>query len=247
MKASQRQLLYPKGLLEAFSQSIGLRVNYAKSGLVPLNMTTEKAEIMAGVFGCKIQELPFTYLGMLMGTIKPRVEHYAPLMNRVERQLTSTSSMLTHAGQLQLVNSVLSTSLTFTMCSVVVPVVVHEYFDRARRHCMWRNSDSKAKSKPLVDWRKCTKPRRKGGMGIINLRCQNKALLIKHLDKFYNKKNIPWVNQIWNTHYSNWDIPHVATHRLSFWWRDVLKMADLFRGIATCKVGDGSTVMFWSN
>jgi hypothetical protein len=42
-----------------------------------------------------------------MGTTKPRVEHFTPLMNRVERQLTSISNMLTYAGKLQLVNSVL--------------------------------------------------------------------------------------------------------------------------------------------
>jgi hypothetical protein len=34
-------------------------------------------------------------LGLPMGTTKPRVEHFAPLMNRVERQLTTISSMLT--------------------------------------------------------------------------------------------------------------------------------------------------------
>jgi hypothetical protein len=45
--------------------------------------------------------------------------------------------------------------------------------------------------KPLVAWKKCSKPKRKGGLGIINLRSQNKALLLKHLDKFYNKKKHP--------------------------------------------------------
>jgi hypothetical protein len=50
----------------------------------------------------------------------------------------------------------------------------------------------------------------KRGRGIL-------ALLLKHLDKFYNKKNIPWVNLIWNTHYSNGEIPHVTRDRGSFW------------------------------
>jgi hypothetical protein len=36
---------------------------------------------------------------------------------------------------------------------------------------------------------------------VINLRSQNTALLVKHLDKFYNRRNIPWVNLIWNTYY----------------------------------------------
>jgi hypothetical protein len=84
-------------------------------------------------------------------------------------------------------------------------------------------------------------------MRVINLKSQNKALLIKHLDKFYNKKDIPWVNLIWNSHYSNGEILHASKENGSFWWREVLKLADLFRGIAPCKVGDGSTVLFWSD
>jgi hypothetical protein len=140
MRASQRELLCLKALLESFAQSTGLRVNYAKSCIVPLNMSDEKAEILAGVIGCKIQGMPFTYLGLPMGTTKPRLEHYPPLMIRVERQLTSISSMLTQADKLQLVNSVITSLPTYSMCSVQVPVAVHEYVDRARSHCMWRNS-----------------------------------------------------------------------------------------------------------
>jgi hypothetical protein len=48
----------------------------------------------------------------------------------------------------------------------------------------------------MVAWRKCTRPKRNGGVGVINLRSQNTALLLKNLDKFYNRRNIPWVNLI---------------------------------------------------
>jgi hypothetical protein len=170
LRASQRELLSLKALLETFAQSTGLRVNFSKSCLMPLNLTQEKAEILVGVFGCKIQGLPYTYLGIPMGTTKPRVEHYAPLMNRVERQLTSIFSMLTQAGKLQLVNSVFSSLPTFTMCYVQVPVAVLEYLDRARRYGMWNKSESNARSKPLVAWKKCTRPKKKGGLGIMRTR-----------------------------------------------------------------------------
>jgi hypothetical protein len=82
------------------------------------------------------------------------------------------------------------------MCFVAVPVAVLEDIKRARRHCMWRNFDCNVKSKPLEAWRKCTMPKKKGGLGIINLRSQNTARLLKHLDKFYNKRDIPWINLI---------------------------------------------------
>jgi hypothetical protein len=191
MKASQRELLCLKALLETYGQSIGLRVNYSKSGLVPLNMSEQHAEFMAVVFGCKIHGMPFPYLGLPMGSTKPRFEDFSPLMDRIERRLTSISSLLTHAEKLELVNSVLSSLPTYTMCSIMVPMEAHEHVDRARRNCMWRKSDSNGKSQPLVAWNKCTRPKKKGGMGIISLRRQNEALLFKHLDKFYNKKDIP--------------------------------------------------------
>jgi hypothetical protein len=213
--------------------------------MIPINLTAKKAEITTGVFGCKIQSMPFTYLGLSMGSTKPRVEHFAPLMNRAERQLTSTSSLLTYAGKLQLVNSVLSSLPTYTMCTVAVPIAVLEYYDRARRNCLWRKSEINAKNKPLVAWKKCTKPKKKGGLGIINLRSQNNALLIKHLDKFYNRKDKPWVRLIWNAHCPNGEVPHASKNKGSFWWRDVMKLVDLFRGIASCRIGDGSTVLFW--
>jgi len=159
----------------------------------------------------------------------------------------STTNFLSHAGRLELVNSVLSSLPTDAMCTLQLPISVIEYIDRARRHCLWRGSNSNAKMKPLVAWKKCSKPKRKGGLGIINLRSQNSALLLKHLDKFYNREEIPWVKLVWHAHYSNGDIPHATMDKGSFWWKDILKLCDLFRGITNCKLGDGSTVLFWSD
>ena len=42
----------------------------------------------------------------------------------------------------------------------------------------------------LVAWEIVMKPKEKGGLGVLNLRLQNDALLMKHLNKFYNRANI---------------------------------------------------------
>jgi hypothetical protein len=107
-------------------------VNFKKSCLVPLNLSPEKALQLAGVFGCKLESLPFTYLRLPMGTTKPRVDHFGFIMNKVERRLTATSNFLSHAGRLELVNSVLSSLPTYAMCSLQLPVAVLDYIDRAR-------------------------------------------------------------------------------------------------------------------
>lgn len=64
MKASQREIFCLKGLLQSFTKSTGLRVNYAKSQMIPLNLSHEQAINLANTFGCQIGTLPFTYLGL---------------------------------------------------------------------------------------------------------------------------------------------------------------------------------------
>jgi hypothetical protein len=59
------------------------------------------------------------------------------------------------------------------------------------------------------------KPKNKGGLGILNLELQNKALLLKQLHKFYMKADTPWVKLIWSL-YGN-SVPHAKSKRGSFW------------------------------
>jgi hypothetical protein len=90
------------------------------------------------------------------------------------------------------------------------------------------------------------KPKNKGGRGVRNLRVQNDALLLKQLAKFYNHHDIPWVNLIWTTYYSV-KVLHASTEVGSFWWKDVLRLNVLYRGIAKCSLCKGSTVTFWED
>ena len=39
----------------------------------------------------------------------------------------------------------------------------------------------------LAAWNLVQKPKNKGGLGVINLRIQNDALLLKHPHKFYSR------------------------------------------------------------
>ena len=90
------------------------------------------------------------------------------------------------------------------------------------------------------------KPKQKGGLGVLNLRLQNDALLLKQLHKFYSRQDIPWVQLIWNRYYTS-KIPHASVEVGSFWWKDLLRLNVLYRGIAKCYLGDGSIVTFWGD
>jgi hypothetical protein len=82
------------------------------------------------------------------------------------------------------------------MCTLKLPKGVINNIDRARKQCLWRGPDRNKKGGNLAAWPMVTKPKLKGGLNVINLNVQNDALLIKHLDKFYNKKDVPWVSLV---------------------------------------------------
>jgi hypothetical protein len=98
----------------------------------------------------------------------------------------------------------------------------------------------------LVAWETIQKPIEKGGLGVINLRLQNDALLLKHLHKFYNRESLPWVDLVWFKYYQN-KVPHTTRELGSFWWKDNLRLNGIYRGFSQCVIGDGVSACFWKD
>lgn len=90
MQADLEQLLLLQHILLQFHTSTGLKVNFQKSTLIPINIQPNRAEMLATIFGCQIGTLPFTYLGLPTGNSKPKIEEFLPLIQRIEKRLTSS-------------------------------------------------------------------------------------------------------------------------------------------------------------
>jgi hypothetical protein len=202
---------------------------------------------MAGVFGCSVGTYPFTYLGLPMGTTKPRVEHFAPLVCRIERRITTTASWLTMAGRATLVDMAISPIPIYTMCSIKMHAMNLRSVDRINKNGLWRGSDVAGKGKPLVGWENVTTPKDKGGLGLKNMSIMNDALLTKYLHKLYNKEDTLWVQLVWNTHYANGKSPHETRGKGSFWLKHLMKLSSIYRGIASATIGPGNSVLLWED
>jgi hypothetical protein len=96
---------------------------------------------------------------------------------------------------------------------------------------------------PLAAWKLVCEPKKKGGLGVIKLRVQNNALLLKNLDKKSSRANLPWVNLIWSQYYSNGRVPRTIK-RGSFWWRNILRLLTSYKGTAKAHFGTGETILF---
>jgi retron-type reverse transcriptase len=163
LKADAKQMVYLKALLNTFAQSTGLKVNYHKSNMIPINMDSERLNHFAATINCKTGTFPFTYLGLPLSITKPAMEHFIPMIQRVQHRLGGISDFLNYGGKLQLVKSVLSSLPIFFMCCFDVPITVKEQVIKYMRHCLWRkkNGDVQAKGSALISWKKLQDPRTK--------------------------------------------------------------------------------------
>src|SRR6185437_14339290 len=73
MEACTQQMAVLKAILQDFSNLTGLKVNFAKSLLVSINVDENRTNLLAQLFGCSVGTLPFTYLGLPLGITKPNV------------------------------------------------------------------------------------------------------------------------------------------------------------------------------
>lgn len=92
-QSSQLQVIHQ--LLDSYAQATSLKINFHKSQLIPINMADERTQELAGVLGCQVGTMPFTYLGLPMGTTRPTVQELMPLVDSVKRRLSSTAIWLT--------------------------------------------------------------------------------------------------------------------------------------------------------
>ena len=155
--------------------------------MIPINVFDNDIAALATALGCQIASMPFTYLDLPMGTTKPRMEDLTPLMDRVDRRHLAFSSFLSYSGHLEMINSVLTQTVTYAMCSTKLPVGVIENIDRARKQCPGEVMMQQTKEVVLQLGTWSRGPSKKGGLGVLNLRLQNDALLLKQLHKFYSK------------------------------------------------------------
>jgi hypothetical protein len=243
LPAQLEEIKVVKDTLIKFSKSTGLKINFNKSQMLPINVEKDLINQLAEEFGCQVGAMPFTYLGLPLGTTRPTIAELSPLVCRLERKLSASSSFLSQGARLQLIHSALASMPLHFLCTLSLPPGLTKQFDRILRQCLWRDKFDEPKQS-LAAWDMVCLPKSAGGLGVVNFQKQNAALLIKFLDKFYNNVEVPWVKLIWHAYYQD-KVPHDEKLCGSFWWRDVMKQVDNFRGVAQVTLGKGTSFLFW--
>ena len=116
--AKVEQVLHVRLLLLCFQAVTSLKVNVAKSEMVPIG-EVNNVQALAEILGCRVGALPMTYLGMPLGAPHKSPSIWNPILEKFERKLAGWKKLyLSKDGRLTLLKSTLSSLPTYFFISV---------------------------------------------------------------------------------------------------------------------------------
>jgi hypothetical protein len=206
-------------LLLCFENMSGLKINFAKSEVVVTGVTDWERPRVADALNCKLGSLPFTYLGLPVSDRPLSVADWNFLTEKVGHRVEPWQGLfLASAGRLELTNSCLSSLPLFAMGLYLLHDATHGVMNRHRSRFFWEGVGTKRKYH-MVDWATVCKPKAFGGLGILNTKSMNIALMIKWIWKIYQNSEGLWVDLIRAKYLGDNDLfsPEVPTKGSQFW------------------------------
>ncbi|XP_060216840.1 uncharacterized protein LOC132644271 [Lycium barbarum] len=246
-EAVEEQILVMRVIFIIFEAVSGLHINWGKSFIYPINEVTD-LESLAEKLGGKVGELPTTYLGMPLGAKSKSKGIWNGVVEKCEKRLTNWKSQyLSLGGRLTLVNSVLDALPSCMMSVFPAPVSVIKRIDALRRNFFWQGNEDKKKFH-LVNWKEVTVNKKEGGVGIRDMKMQNRSLMMKWLWKFATTDNMLWKEVISAKYGKNSWMTNVVTipYGCSV-WRTIRNLWPLVINRSSFKVGNGLKVSFWDD
>lgn len=132
--------------------------------------------------------------------------------------------MLSFAGRLTLVNSVLSCLPVYYLSLFRMLECIAKEFERIKAAFLLRGSDLKRKVH-LVKWEEVTTSIGQGGLGIRKIRVVNSCLLFKWWWRFAEETKTLWRRVIcskYNQEKCSWLLSCAASNRLPRLWSDII-------------------------
>jgi hypothetical protein len=140
------------------------------------------------------------------------------------RLLRWKGKLLNKTGRLTLVNSVLSSIVLHHMTVFPLSKWAIKQIDKIMRNFLWTGSEKARGGNSLVNWKRIQRPRKLGGLGILELNKFNQALRVRWQWLKWTDANKPW-GQMY--------IPQSRAEDA------------LFRACTAITVGNGQGTKFW--
>lgn len=214
-------------ILDIFGQASGLNINRAKCAVYPIRCDdVDLREVMTD-FQCQTLSFPCKYLGLPLHFKQPRRVDIQPLLDKMANRLPAwKGKFLNKAGRLKLLNSVLSSLPTYYLTIFAPKKWTIKSMDKIRRGFLWKGSEEASGGHSLVRWAKVKKPKKLGGLGVLDMELFSRALRLRWLWFQWVDPDRPWVGL---------EVPCNETDR------------QLFRASTRVIIGNGESARFWES
>ena len=237
-----------KSILIWFEQLSGMRINFHKSELIPMNVEPESVHNLAHLFSCPIGALPIKYLGVPLHYEKLSREDIQPLVDKMLKKMAGwRGKLLSYAGRLVLIKSCLASIPVYLLSFIKFPKwairVIHSHLG----NCLWDDSPTTRKFH-LANWESVSMMKEYGGLGIPNLRDLNLCLLASWV-KRYNLDGDKMWRQFLDFKY-NTDRPNIfysSSSGASEFFKGLMRAAAVAKMGYRWHIGNGKKCKFWED
>jgi hypothetical protein len=220
-----------------------------------VNVSQEFLSLASTFLNCKVSSIPFTYLGLPVGASPRRVSTWEPLLESLRKRLGVWSNKyVSFGGRIVLLNAVLNAILVFYLSYLKIPVQVWKKVRRIQREFLW-GARTGHKKISWINWDTICLPKKKGGLGVRDIRAVNISLLTKWRWKLLDNSQAVWKEVLVSKYGANvvgrLELgDNVKPWYSSLWWKDVCSIGEnlginWFSQNVSKKVGNGAQTNFW--
>ncbi|RVW30453.1 putative ribonuclease H protein [Vitis vinifera] len=248
-EANKDQVSHLSWILIWFEAASGLRINLAKSEIIPVGEVEEILE-MAAELGCRVGSLPSQYLGLPLGVPNRASSMWDGVEEKVRRRLALWKRQyISKGGRITLIKSTLASMPIYQMSIFRMPKSVAKRVEKTQRDFLWGGGNLEGKVH-LVKWDVVCSEKFNGGLGLRRIATLNRALLGKWVWRFACEKDNLW-KQVISTKYGQeehgWRAKKASGAAGVGVWKEIMKESEWCWEKLAFLVGKGSKIKFWKD
>ena len=156
------------------------------------NIDPDDREALSDILGFRQTECLGKYLGFPIKHKGNNNQDLGFVLDRVKCKLAGwKANLLSMAGRAVLIQASSSAIPAYIMQCNLLPGKVLDGIDRVNRNFLWGSTEEKGKMH-WVGWKKVTRAKEEGGLGLQTAKGRNTALLAKLNWRFHTEDKAPW-------------------------------------------------------
>jgi hypothetical protein len=141
-----------KSTLAVFEQIVGMRIDFHKSEIVPMNLEGNLIHQIAHLFGSPIGNFPIRYLGVPLHYEKLKREDLQPLIDKILNKVIGWKGrLLSHAARLVLVQTCIASIPVYLLSFIKFPKWAIKTITSQMANCLWNDREDSHKWH-LANW-----------------------------------------------------------------------------------------------